>query len=358
MRPLLTILTLLMLAHPLATPAQETAKLPDADYEAFTERAITGYIRPAMNRFAEATGALERVTGGGCTAVAPIQDSFTGVVRAWSGISFLRFGPLSADNRAERIHFWPDRKGTGLRQLQRALAKRDPALTDPQQLAEQSVALQGLGALEFLLYGLPVPAEEDTAAWRCKVIRTIATNLATIGQALVADWTDPEGYSARLLSPGANNPVYRAAFEPANEVLGSMTSALQSLAQLKLDHLAPSEDGKPHPKNVAFWRSHLARVALAADFAALERYTEESGLTALLPADDQPMMRALSIEFQNAARSIDRLEHPVTEAVSIEEDQIQLRYLRRIVEGLHTIIAGQAAPAAGLGVAFTALDGD
>ena len=75
MRPVLTILTLLMLAHPLAAPAQETAKLPDADYEAFTERAITGYIRPAMNRFAEATGTLERVTSGSCTAVAPIQDS-------------------------------------------------------------------------------------------------------------------------------------------------------------------------------------------------------------------------------------------------------------------------------------------
>lgn len=358
MRPVLTLLMLLMLAYPLTATAQETAKLPDADYRAFTERAITGYIRPAMNRFATATETLERITSGGCAAAAPIQDGFTDVVRAWSGIAFLRFGPLAADNRAERIHFWPDRKGTGLRQLQRALAKRDPALTDPQNLAQQSVALQGLGALEFLLYGLPVPAEKDAADWRCKVIQTISTNLATIGQALVTDWTDPKGYSARLQSPGADNPIYRAAFEPANEVLGSMTSALQSLAQLKLDHLAPPEDGKPHAKNVAFWRSHHARVSLAADFAALEHYIEDSDLTALLPADDRVMMRALPIEFANAARSIDQLEHPVEDAVSKESDQIQLRYLRRIVEGLHTIIAGQAAPAAGLGVAFTALDGD
>src|SRR3546814_4200550 len=66
---------------------------------------------------------------------------------------FLRFGPLVAANRYERIYFWPDPRGITLRQVQGLLGQADGSMPDAAGLATQSVALQGLPALEYVLYG-------------------------------------------------------------------------------------------------------------------------------------------------------------------------------------------------------------
>ncbi|WP_280632249.1 imelysin family protein, partial [Bordetella pertussis] len=47
----------------------------------------------------------------------------------------------------------PDTRNVMARQVQAALAAADPALLAPGALAGRSVALQGLPALEFVLYG-------------------------------------------------------------------------------------------------------------------------------------------------------------------------------------------------------------
>ena len=81
------------------------------------------------------------------------RQSFGETVDAWSAIEIIRFGPVTEENRLERMLFWPDRKGTGLKQVQAALAAKDATATDAGSLASKSVAMQGLGALEFVLFG-------------------------------------------------------------------------------------------------------------------------------------------------------------------------------------------------------------
>ena len=55
------------------------------------------------------------------------------------------------DNRFERILYYPDRKGLGLRQVQALLAEQDASVLAVGALEGKSVAVQGLGALEFVL---------------------------------------------------------------------------------------------------------------------------------------------------------------------------------------------------------------
>ncbi len=62
-------------------------------------------------------------------------------------------GPAREDNRFERLFFWPDRRGRGLRQVQGILAEEDETATDPATLYQKSVAVQGLLALDFVLSG-------------------------------------------------------------------------------------------------------------------------------------------------------------------------------------------------------------
>ena len=117
------------------------------------QRAIDGVVRPAyagLHQHAEAlTQAMHRL----CEAPSQgeldaVRAEFSATVYAWSSAEIIGFGPIKENNRLERTLYWPDRKSIGLKQVQAALAGKDPTATDPAQLAGKSVAMQGLGALE------------------------------------------------------------------------------------------------------------------------------------------------------------------------------------------------------------------
>src|SRR5690606_20934891 len=82
-----------------------------------------------------------------------VRGQFSSAVVAWSRVELYRLGPLMSGNRNDKILFWPDRKGIALKQVQAVLAGPDLDAADPVKLAGKSVAVQGLGALEFLLFG-------------------------------------------------------------------------------------------------------------------------------------------------------------------------------------------------------------
>ena len=59
---------------------------------------------------------------------------------------------MAQDGRYERFAFFPDVHGTGARQIRGFLVSQDEALLKPGALAGQSAAVQGLPALESLLF--------------------------------------------------------------------------------------------------------------------------------------------------------------------------------------------------------------
>ena len=124
------------------------------------ERLARDYARPAMARMAQASEQMDAALGAWCArpdaaGATRVNDAHTGLALAWSGIEFLRFGPLVQANRYERLAFWPDTRGVMPRQVQAAIAAQDPELIKPGAMAGRSVALQGLPALEYVLYGEP-----------------------------------------------------------------------------------------------------------------------------------------------------------------------------------------------------------
>ncbi|TIU85567.1 MAG: peptidase M75, Imelysin, partial [Mesorhizobium sp.] len=136
-----------------ALPASAAVKASDV-----IERAIDGFVRPAYASLDEHAAGLAKAMHQLCEAPSEInleaaRSAFSGTVEAWSVAEIIAFGPIKENNRLERMLYWPDRKSIGLRQVQATLASKDPSATDPVQLAQKSVAMQGLGALEYVLYG-------------------------------------------------------------------------------------------------------------------------------------------------------------------------------------------------------------
>ena len=121
-------------------------------------RAVDGFIRPGYRDLVERTGALADHLRPLCHRPSPqslgrAKRAFSEVTASWSRIEIVRVGPVLDDNRFERVLFFPDRKSTGLKQVQRILAENDETATIATSLRGKSVAVQGLGALEYVLFG-------------------------------------------------------------------------------------------------------------------------------------------------------------------------------------------------------------
>ncbi|HYH70007.1 MAG TPA: imelysin family protein, partial [Methyloceanibacter sp.] len=101
----------------LLSPAPARA---EADQAAIAEAALTKVIRPGYAELTKATAALDKDVRSLCgqpsaAAMEKTKESFAEAVAVWSRVEILRFGPILQDRRYERIFYWPDPKGIGLR---------------------------------------------------------------------------------------------------------------------------------------------------------------------------------------------------------------------------------------------------
>ena len=172
---------------------------------------MTGYIVPAYVALDTATDALAsrdrrflRRAEPGDSAPRSAPPS-TATIRAWADVDFLRFGPMAQDGRYERFAFFPDVHGTGARQIRGFLVSQDEKLLKPGALAGQSAAVQGLPALESLLFSgkaallQPAPPEP----FRCALAVAVAKNMQTIADDALAGWQGEKSWAALIETPGA-----------------------------------------------------------------------------------------------------------------------------------------------------------
>lgn len=175
------------------------------DHSGLARRVLSDHLRPLYAELAAAGRRLEDVMSSGCERPdlarrLRAEAAFDGFVAAWGRVEHIDFGPVALDNRRERILFWPDRRGIGAQQLARVFETRDASVLEPTALAARSVALQGLGALEIVLFATTAPMDEAERSFRCGFAAAIAVNLAAIGGRLAEEWARPDGFAAHWLA--------------------------------------------------------------------------------------------------------------------------------------------------------------
>src|SRR5690606_14983852 len=121
-------------------------------------RVLREYIQPATRALQDDTSRLAGAMGSYCASPADalrrteVESHLGEVAASWAAVEVLRFGPLVEQNRLEQFFFWPDPRGVLQRQMRTVLAGADRGLLEPSKLRAQSVAVQGLPALEYALY--------------------------------------------------------------------------------------------------------------------------------------------------------------------------------------------------------------
>lgn len=288
--------------------------------------------------------------------------AFADTVRAWSGLDFVRFGPATREHRLERIFFWPDPRGFAFRQLNGLLAAKKPDLLESGALATQSVAVQGLTALEILLYDEKTPlgtTTDDAGKYRCALATAIAANVHAVAGEISSGWTAPDGFRLKMLTPGSDNPLYKDASETVREVMKALVTGIELCRdRFILPELTAVTATPPRRVRLAFESAHLTGEYLHSSLVALKELYDAVGLDAYVPADKPWMANFLPTSWKSLlddARKLDKLR--ASERGS-EAHLHALRKMRFDLSGIRQIIVKELAPNADIVMGFNELDGD
>ncbi len=326
--------------------------------------AIDGFIRPNFERFADISELMVSDVEPLCERPSRKQlkdarSAFRAAATAWARVEFVRVGPLSTGNRAERILFWPDRRGTGLRQVQAALANKDGSVQTVGDLSQKSVALQGFGALEYLLFGT---GSENLATagsgFRCAFAVAAAQNISAIAREVSDAWNDDMGHSGIWLTPGPENESYRTDSEALAELVGTLAHGFEMVRDQRLRPIAPENRRPGLHKRALFWRSDATVSVINANLSGMQSLFDVSGLADSLTHDQRWLAGSIAFEFSNARKTISGIKLPIDRLVGDTEQSSKLAYLLVVTRSLQRLVGEEMANDIGLSTGFSPMDGD
>lgn len=338
-----------------------------ADFNPPLESLITGFVRPAASGFAETAASLPAAVTAICqdhnaATATDLAQSFSATVEDFSRLHFLRFGPLLTDDRINRLAFMPDTRGTAQRQIRKFYASGEAEAITADTLKDKSVALQGLTAFQLVAFsktGAPVlGAQGKHKDQTCAYALAIAENVAGIAQAVSLDWSDPDGYSALLLSAGPDNERFRTSKEAIEFVFNSLvTGLIIARDQDILPALGTSRD-KAKPRRFPFSRSGNSIRFLSGELSGIHDAVSSLELKDMTPDEFKWIFGTLSFELGNAQTLLGKLQPPLRKTFLEGEAYEQVSVLAITLQSVRDTLALELAGALDLAGGFNALDGD
>lgn len=353
--------------------AQEEGEAPvlsEADQAvlaAMNKAIIDDHILPAMQNFAESGAVLAEMAKAYCAApdkpgLQNLQAAFGSLSDGWQEVQHLRFGPSELFMRSSRIMFWPDPRDSVGRQLAEQLAKKDPAAFTPGNLVKQSVSVQGLPALERLLFTedslAKLAAGGDEAVLQCAAIQGIADNLAGITADMLKDWSAaPVDYARILTTPGPDNERYRSPSEVTMEIFKSFHLAVEVVGDRKLTRPLGDKAEEAKPRLLEQWRSGRSLRNVHLNLLAAQSLWE-SGMAAVVQQRDAELAALIDKALATTIATAEALPGPLGDALV---DPARRPMVQKLIDesvALKAIIAQRLAPVLGIPLGFNALDGD
>jgi hypothetical protein len=327
-------------------------------------RVIDTYVLPRFKRLTEMSGKLAEDLAGTCggdkKAAPAVKTDFADTVLAWAAVEFLRFGPMSQIGRPERFDFSPDPRGVTQRQVGALIAKRDASALDPATLAKKSAAVQGLSALELLLYddARPITGDDEEARYRCKLALAMAQSTHTLARDVLTEWDGDHGWRRRILDPGPQDTPYKTPEEPAADFARALITGLQMIQDREVVPMIAAVATPDKPPRLPFTRSGLSARYMASGIASAKGLYETMGLARSVPSDKAWMPRWITAAFERLARDAPAAVESIPRAKDNPDRARELRMVRFHVEGIRKLVGREIAPLVGLTIGFNELDGD
>jgi len=372
---LMLIVATTLLCGSAPPPPQQDA----VDQAAIARDALVEVIRPGYADFTKAAGALQAQFETLCqqpsaAALDDAKSAFVATVAAWSRVEILRFGPVTERHRYERLFYWPDPKGIGLKQVQDTLAQQDQSATLPDELAAKSVALQGLPALEYLLYGEgadnlakerkvvgsgETPLEVDTEGpFRCAFALAVATNIDRIAKSLTEDWREGSAYEKAFLGPAPDDPIYHTPKEVTLDLFKSFTAGIELVRDQKLGKPLGASAAEAKPKLAAFWRSGLSFSNAAGNLEGVRTLFARGGFARVVAGESPGVEDSILFDLGHAIDVLHGIDLPMADVADNDDLRAKIEALRVALKSAAQTAGDLISRGAGLAFGFNAMDGD
>ena len=320
-----------------------------------------GVLVPGHAAWSQANARLRQSAEAFCRGEQDLEqarESFLATQRQWAALQPLQVGPLSENNLAWQVQFWPDKKNLVARQVE-ALLTSQPELT-PAQLAKGSVVVQGLTAYEYVLFDTNLDMTNSATQQRyCPLLIAVGQHQQALSAEVLARWTDADGMRARLRE--FPNTRYADAQEAVSDLLRTQISAIDGLKKKLGAPLGRQSKGVPQPFQAEAWRSgnSLANLAAAVDSAEhLWLGANRDGLRSLLSGEHGELAARIDAAYVDTRQRLATFNQPLGLLLSSDAGHAELDALYDSLNRLHRLQEGDLARALGIQIGFNAHDGD
>lgn len=271
-----------------------------------------------------------------------LKTAWHQTMTSWMALQGQERGPVKALEESWNIQFWPDKKNTtGLKMSQ--LTKQNKSWSQA-EIAEQSVTVQGVGAIEWLLYDAKSPLLKDKAHG-CQSAQAIAQNLVVKSGNIANAWQ---------VNPWSELDAKRWDSEYVAMLTNQLDYSMKKLSR------PMAKIGKPRPYFAESWRSETSMLQLRANVEAMQAlyFANGDGLDALLRDKGHiPLADRVSNQFNDILSA-----WPADESLF---DLLQTKEGYRLVlaqynklDQLKYLIHEEVAIELGVIIGFNATDGD
>ncbi|MEQ9143813.1 MAG: imelysin family protein [Parvibaculaceae bacterium] len=346
-----------------AVPANADAVSREA-YSGLAKALTDEVVIPAYEHFAVETSLLGVTLKAYCGLPTPdgeeaVFQRFHDTMDAWAAAEPIQFGPVMNAPGPARFQFWPDKRGTGQRQLRQALSEEDESLLEPGALDTKSVALADLQALEKVLHD-----DRDTLAvpgsFRCRYAAAIADHQRELAALMLSGWTGPDGYRRQVVNAADGTEAFFDEREAAGAFLNSIAGTIEIIRLQKLDRPMGLTLEDARPKRAENWRSERSFRNIHQNLETLRRFFTASGgfgdlLRDIGSGEDAARAEALLVEIM---ADIEGFEHPLSAAVEEQEARPALEEMLAKLRTLQNLVQEHIAADLQLIPGFNATDGD
>ncbi|MEH6524291.1 imelysin family protein [Sulfitobacter sp.] len=334
----------LLMAALVAAPMAVTAQTPNP----IVSQIVDSHILTRFQSLANLSADLAIAAGNDCSPRSqPLRAAYGASFDAWVSASHLRFGPTEVDDRAFALAFWPDSRGVTPKSLTALISNQDPVVASADAYSDVSIAARGFYAFEFLLYDDGFNELGD-AGYRCTLIQTLTSDIASTSAAILTDWQ--ETYAPKLLQPEPTG-TYRSNDEVLQELFKALTAGLQFTSETRLGRPLGTFD-RPRPKRAEAWRSKRSSRHVTLSLEALD------DLVRKLAQGDPDLALRIKTNFGKSLTLLKNLDDPTFASVAAPQTHLRIEVIQQSIDTTRALISAELGPTLGVAAGFNALDGD
>jgi predicted lipoprotein len=320
----------------------------DTKFHALNVGLLDQIVIPAYRHLSQSAEALNQQSIESCeqpndASFNQLRERFTTYVDSWMAIELFRSGPVEYLYRQNRIQYWPDKHGVVGRQLRQLLAAQNVTELDHSAFIQLSVGVQGITALEILLYQKKAlelfTITTEAGQFHCRFIQAISHNQQFMAQGLVDDWQrQVDGYRNLLLG---NNNDSQAPRDIGIDILRLIYGEILAIKTLKLGRPLDESIDKAKPRRAELWLSGLSQSNIRRNLQAVAKFFEPTSRVYNFydlennggnqTETNQSIAEKIDQLIAQSQQQLAQLSLPIDESVS---DEVNRQVLLSMVESL------------------------